>query len=350
MKIRTIYHIFISISYIMNLVPSLLSVHKLNGKERFLLLSISTFLQEMIPLYLMVIIGFISRKYNILPFHATDTITHLLLYITLPLLILFSLNTSITSEMIIEVFWLISMSLFMILSSVLFAAFMRKIANLPKEQKTVYESLIIFGNQGFIGFAIIYIVMSDLGIRYITLFNICYLILIWSYGIYLFTKKKHSVNWKLLFLNPGVISTTLGTIILFSPFQWPTILSQTFEVVGKMTIPLSMLLIGCLLAEVNHKQLEMYLKNIYIWIAAISRLCVIPLFLFIFLLINTPYPLFVVAVLTSAMPSASTVSIYAQKFGGDVSFSSVGIMITNVLCVVTIPLIYYILLLIESFY
>lgn len=322
----------------------------LNGKERIFLLSIHAFLEEMIPLYIMVIVGFVSRKFNILPTHATDTITHLLLYITLPLLILFSLNTTITSAMMIEVFWLISMSIFMIISSVLFAAWMRKIAKLPKEQKTVYESLIIFGNQGFIGFAIIYIVMSDIGIRYITLFNICYLILIWSYGIYLFTKKKHSVNWKLLFLNSGVLSTTLGTIILFSPFQWPSMLSNTFEVVGKMTIPLSMVLIGCLLAEINRSQLQMYLKNIYIWTAAISRLLVIPLFLFVFLIVNAPFSLFVVAVLTSAMPSASTVSIYAQKFGGDVSFSSVGVMITNILCIITIPVIYYLLLLVETFY
>lgn len=314
------------------------------------MLSATAFLQQMIPLYLMVLIGFFGRKFGILHEKASETITQLLLYITLPLLILFSLNTSITQEMMVEFFWLVSMSLFIITASVLFAAWLRKIANLPKHQKTVYESLIIFGNQGFIGFAIIYIIMSDVGIRYITLFNICYLFLIWSYGIYLFTKKKNAVNWKLLFLNPGVLSTALGTFILFTPFEWPKLMNDTFETVGKMTIPLSMILIGCLLAEIKRTQLETYVKNIYIWIAAISRLCIIPLFLFIFILFDVPYPLLVVAVITSAMPSASTVSIYAQKFGGDASFGSVGVIITNILCVATIPLLYYFLLWIRIFY
>lgn len=314
------------------------------------MLSTSAFLQEMIPLYLMVIIGFISRKYGILNHKANETITQLLLNITLPLLILYSLNTTITPDILVEFFWLIGMSIFIIVAAVLFAAWLRKKSKLPDDQKTVYESLIIFGNQGFIGFAIIYIIMNEAGIMYITMFNICYLFLIWSYGIYLFTKKKNAVNWKLVFFNPGTLSTSLGLILMFLPFEWPYIIISTFETVGKMTVPLSMIVIGCLLAEIKRSQLELYIKNIYIWFAAISRLCIIPLFLFVFLPFHVPYPLFVVAVLTSAMPSASTVSIYAQKFGGDASFGSVGVIITTILCVVTIPILYYFLLWIQILY
>ena len=84
------------------------------------------------------------------------------------------------------------MSIFILCISVILASWLRRKATLPEKQKTVYESLIIFGNQGFIGFAIIYLLMAEQGIFYLTIFNICYLILIWTYGIYLFTKREQA--------------------------------------------------------------------------------------------------------------------------------------------------------------
>src|SRR5690625_898112 len=245
----------------------------------------------MIPLYIMALIGFASRRIKILHSHANQVITQIMLYITLPALILYSLNTNISKDIIIDFAWLITMSIFILSISVFIGAWLRKKAALPLKQKSVYESLIIFGNQGFIGFAIIYILMAEQGIIYLTLFNICYLILIWTYGIYLFTESEQSVNWKTLVFNPGILSTLVGLVMLFIPYKWPSPFLNTFESVGKMTIPLSMILIGSLLADIQWHELRKYSKNIYIWIAAICKLLILPLFLFIFLFLHVPYPL-----------------------------------------------------------
>jgi hypothetical protein len=304
----------------------------------------------MIPLYLMAIIGFISRKKGILRSQANQVITQLMLYITLPALILYSLNTTFSREILMEFAWLVSMSAFVLGISVLAGLLLRRRANLPSERKSVYESLIIFGNQGFIGFAISYILMGEQGIMYLTLFNICYLILLWSYGIFLFTKNDPVIQWKALFLNPGIISTFVGLAMLFLPWGWPAPLLDMFEDVGKMTIPLSMILIGSLLAEIRGQVLLRYSKNIYIWIAAACKLLVLPSFLLIFFFFSVPYPLIVIAVLTAAMPSAPTISVYAKKFGGDASFASFGVLLTTLLCVITIPLLYSLLQLFHSIF
>ncbi|WP_068676094.1 AEC family transporter [Oceanobacillus sp. Castelsardo] len=305
--------------------------------------STSAFLQAMVPLYIMALIGFTSRKVNILTSHANQVITQMMLYITLPALILYSLHTDFSKDILIDFAWLLTMSIFILSISVFIALLLRRKAALPMKQKSVYESLIIFGNQGFIGFAISYILMGEQGIIYLTLFNICYLILIWTYGIYLFTKSEQSINWKALFLNPGILSTLVGLLMLFLPFNWPVSLLDTFESVGKMTIPLSMILIGSLLADIKLHELHQYSINVYIWIAAGFKLLILPLFLFIFLFFQVPYPLIIIAVLTSAMPSASTTSVYAQKFGGDASFASFGVLLTTLLCILTIPLLYWLL-------
>jgi len=312
-------------------------------------LSTGAFLQAMIPLYFMTLIGFFSKRKRILNKHANLVITQMMLYITLPALILYSLNTNLTKELLTDFIWLIIMSIFVLSVSIFIGFLLRIRSRLPINQKSAYESLIIFGNQGFIGFAVSYILLKEQGIIYLTIFNICYLILIWTYGIYLFTKNKHGMNRRLLVLNPGILSTLIGLIILFLPFKLPLMILETFESIGKMTILLSMILIGSLLAEIDRKKLIDYSKNIYIWIAASWKLIILPLFLFVFLLFNVSYPLIVVAVLTAAMPSAPTTTVYAQKFGGDVSFASVGVILSTLLCIITIPLLYTLLQLSYSF-
>src|SRR5690625_5044487 len=148
----------------------------------------------MVLLYIMALIGFISRRMEILQSYANQVITQLMLYITLPALILYSLNTTFSIDILTDFAWLVTMSIFILGISVYAGAWFRRKAELPLKQKNVYESLIIFGNQGFIGFAISYILMGEQGVIYLTFFNICYLILIWTYGIYLFTKNEQSVR------------------------------------------------------------------------------------------------------------------------------------------------------------
>ncbi|WP_246231717.1 AEC family transporter [Sporosarcina jiandibaonis] len=311
--------------------------------------SISAFIIAMIPLYIMAIIGFTARKLRVFSEHANQVITQLMLYITLPALILFSLQTTFSIDLLIEFIWLVIMSIFVLSVSVFIGAILRKRAALPAEQKSVFESLIIFGNQGFIGFAVIYILMAEQGIIYLTVFNICYYILIWTYGIYLFTKHNQVVNWRVLFFNPGILATLVGVCMLFLPFSWPDIILTTFEDVGKMTIPLSMILIGSLLADIQMRDIIQYGKNVYIWIASMLKLIILPLSLLVFIFLPVPRSLIIVAMLTAAMPSATTTSVYAQKYGADASFASFGVMLTTILCIITIPIVYNFLQWVQSY-
>lgn len=307
------------------------------------MLSTGVFIQSLIPLYLMLLIGFAGKKFKVFNRNADQVFTQLLLYITLPALILYSLNTTLSRELFTDFIWLITMSIFNLSISVFAAAWVRKKSKLENARKSVYESLIVFGNQGFLGFAISYILMGEQGIIYVTFFNIFYLILIWTYGIYLFTKNEKKVKWKILIFNPGILSTVIGLVVLFLPYKWPALLSSTFESVGKMTIPLSMILIGGLLADIQWYEFRLYSKNVYLWIAASFKLLFLPMLLFVFLFFQVPHSLLIIAVLTAAMPSASTTSVYAQNYGGDVKFSSFGVMLSLLLCILTIPLLYSLL-------
>lgn len=306
-------------------------------------LSVSAFVLTMVPLYLMAMIGFIARKLNVVGSSANPVITQLMLYVTLPALILFSLNTTFSAELLVDFTWLVAMSVYVMSVSIVIGAWLRKRAALPDGQKSVYESLIVFGNQGFIGVAVSYMLMGEQGVIYLTLFNIFYLVLIWSYGIYLFTRHEADVYWPRLFLNPGILATLIGLVMLFLPFSWPDMLLRIFEDVGQMTVPLSMILIGSLLADTKMADFRRYSSNLYLWIASIMKLLVLPTTLLVFLFLQVPDLLLLVAVLTAGMPSATTTTVYAQKFRADAVFASYGVIYSTILCMFTIPLLYILL-------
>lgn len=298
------------------------------------------FLQEMAGLYLIAAIGFTARKTGILTKDSSRTLTQLLLYITLPALILYSLNIELSLSLFKDFLWLITMSVYILIVSSLIAAWMRKTCSLDKDRKSVYESLIILGNQGFIGYAISFILFGSQGIVYLTIFNVCYLIFIWTYGIHLFTKSKDRINWKEILVNPGILSTIGGLLFLLLPFKWPAIALSTLETVGMMTIPLSMILIGSLVANVNRHDIVRLAGSRYLWKAAGARLLLVPMLLLPFALFPIAFPVFAIAVIVSGMPSAPTICLYCEKYGGDSVFASLGVLISTILCIATVPALY----------
>lgn len=300
-----------------------------------------SFTHEMLMLYLIALVGFMLRKKGILHEQADSVFTQLILYVTLPALILFSLNIPFSVSLIKEFLWLIAMSIYVLTLAVFLAMWLRRRCRLPDKQRTVYESLMVFGNQGFIGYAVSYALFDEPGIVYVTIFNVCYLLLIWTYGIYLYTKNRDGFHWRTIYLNPGTVATVIGVLMMVLPFQWPPAVSNGLESVGKMTLPLSMLMIGSLMAKVSLKELKSLVKNHYLWRSAVAKLILMPSLLLPFALFPISFPVLAIAVIVSGMPSAPTMSIYAEKYGSDATFASSGVLLTTLLCIGTIPFLYW---------
>ncbi|MFB4164101.1 hypothetical protein ACE1TI_09735 [Alteribacillus sp. JSM 102045] len=68
-------------------------------------------------------------------------------------------------------------------------------------------------------------------------------------------------------------------MIFFTPLSWPQPVSSLLESIGKMTVPLSMILLGSLLKNVTGKGILFYMKNRLIWQGTALKLIIIPLLL-----------------------------------------------------------------------
>jgi malate permease and related proteins len=306
------------------------------------------FTQELTLLYSIALLGYMLRRKEILPEGSEKVLTAVILNVTLPALILFGMDVPFSVENIIQFGWLSLLSSFVLIVSSVISSFSMKKLNIEVKKKNALEGIMIFGNQGFLGIAVCYLLFGKEGVFYGTLFNFVYLLYIWTYAIYLFARSAESVQWRKVFLNSGVIATLAGLLLMILPGTLPAVLSNTLEMTGKPTVPLSMLLIGSLLGAMPLADLKLFLKNKHLWLASLYKLILFPLLLLPFLLISLPFQLFAVAFLVAGMPSAPTISMYAQKYGEDASFAAAGVALSTFLSCITIPALYSFLLVITS--
>lgn len=285
-------------------------------------------------------IGYAATITKIFKENTDKVFMQLILYVTLPALIIYSMNISITDSITAHFSSLIFLSIFALSISTYFAYVLSKKFKTSSFQDGVFKALFIFGNQGFIGYATLYLVFQDLGIMYGAIYNIPYLFFIWSYGFYVIAdenKKPPLIN---LLLNPGIIATIIGVMLIITPWSLPIIISETLKQIGMMTIPLSMLTIGCIIGSVKIDVLLKLCSNIYVWIVQLGKLIIVPICLIPFIFVGIHPTVLIVAVLLSCMPSAPTTIIFSDKLKADKQLATICVTISSILSMFTIPFVY----------
>ncbi len=295
----------------------------------------NTIINQIVVLFLVMIIGFFARKRNIINAQVNRGLTGLLLNITLPFTIITSFNYEFSIDMLKKSGGvLVYTSLIFIISYLIGRVLYSKY---PREIKGVLMFSAMFSNCGFMGFPIIKSVYGQEGIFYGAIFNMVFNILLWTVGISLFTGKKDLKTVKRALMNPGTVAVYIGLIIFFFSIKLPAPIMNTLEMVGDMTSPLSMIVIGSILGDMNIKEVFSSKEAYY---STLVRLVLIPAVVFcIFKLFRAEGLSFGVLLLISAMPAAANTAIMSEKYDANSALASKCIFISTALSAITIPLV-----------
>ena len=207
-----------------------------------------------------------------------------------------------------------------------------------------YQFMMVFSNCSFMGYPVISALMGKEAIFYMSILLIPFNILAFTYGIWLLSSGQDNgtkFNFKQL-INSGTIASIAAVIIYANHFRFPVFIEDACSIVGNITTPLSMIVLGISLAQVPVK--EMF-NEIRVYPVAAVRLIGLP-FLANYLIKIFTSDIMIIAVVTStaAMPAASMCVMLSGLYGGNEKLASVGVFITTVLSVITIPIILSILI------
>ena len=212
------------------------------------------------------------------------------------------------------------------------------------DDKLRYESqfALIFNNATFLGYPIIASTFGEQGVIPYCGFIIAFNIALFSYGVYLF---KHKVDGKLILnviTNPNIIAVVLGVIVFITGFQLPSFATDAVKFTGNATTALSVICVGYMLSNAK------FLKLIKKWkliLTAAAQLVLGPLIAYWLLtLLNFPTEVIAVCTLIQALPTATSLGLFASKYGGDQTEASELVTVSTLLSIVLMPIMVSLLL------
>ena len=284
-------------------------------------------------MFLLVLIGFLIRKQNIVETEGRKNMVDLCLYVTLPFNILNSFFVDWKWEMLIScgVILLLSVgynAVSVFLSSVLFK-------KAPQDRKKTLRYGTIVSNGGFLGNPIIEGVYGTSGLFYASIFMIPVRIVMWSVGISVFLKGKRENILKKVLTHPCIIAVYVGAILMGTGVVLPEFLMKTISGLSSCNTPLSMMLVGMMLAEMNPRGLIDRTMLFYTGV----RLIVIPGVVFLLTMFLDIDPLLRgIAVIIAGMPAPITTALLSAKYDGDETYATGMIFVTTIVSLITLPI------------
>ena len=291
---------------------------------------------------LILVLGFILGKLRLISDKTNKEITNLLLTVFMPAS-LFMAFPSTYDEASAGLFFsgllagaLIMFSL-IILSKIIFNKGWMK-GDLREEA----QFALIFNNATFLGYPIVASTFGPGGVLAYCGFIISFNIALFSYGIWLFERKITPKLFFSIITNPNIIAVILGMVLFLLNIELPSFFADAVGYVGGATTPLSIICIGYMLSQA--KLLTVF-KKWRLMLTAIIQLTLGPVVTWgLLTLLQFPTEVIQVCTLIQALPTATSLGLFAVKYGGNAAESSELVTISTLFSVATLPLMVFLLL------
>ena len=289
---------------------------------------------QILTLFVIIIIGVILAKLSILDRETRKKLSSMLVYVIAPLYVIVSFQIDFTTEIlktmgITAIFALIIIPLGFFTGKLIWR-------NQEKEKSQILTHASAFMNCAFMGYPVLYALFGSIGVLYASVFVMAFQIFLWTLGIMVFAEKpKH---WYTPFLQPGIIGVLTGITLFVFKIELPAFLYNSFSMVGKMTPPIAMLIIGAFLSEVD---IIHSLKNFPTYAVAFFRLVVAPAIALGLLKLAGFSPddgiFFTCIVILSGMPTATNTVLFATSYDVNPKYAASVVAISTILSAITIP-------------
>jgi len=300
-------------------------------------MDISLFYSRLAMIGLLVGLGFFLGKIKLLDENFNKSAVNLLLSVLMPAALFSAFPPSYNTEDLNNFFLgllggVLVLGLAITLSRLLFNR-----ALIKSDHRFASQFAFIFNNATFLGFPIISETFGSQGLIPFCGFIIVFNIALFSYGVFLFQRKFSLKDLATTAANPNILATLAGLTVFLLALPLPTFLTDSVRLLGQATIPFSLLCIGLML---SHARLANLIKHPRILITAAIQLTLSPLATF-FMLKIFGFPPFLIIILTlvQALPTATALALFAEKYHGDQGDTSELVVASTLLSCATLPLV-----------
>jgi len=298
-----------------------------------------TLMNSIILMAILMAVGYYLRNKSILNDDAENSISFILVNITIPAMVIKALYINFSMEQLKT-----GITLFIV--AVIFDIILIIVGNVfslrtkDEEKRKIFKYTVVLMNCGFMGFPLINQLFGNEAMFYATMFQTPNIILMWTYGMgLLIGKKKNKDNVKDILLNPGMLGIYVGMFLYFTQIKLPLFAVNLVDLLTNVTTVLSMIIIGSKIKTIGVKN---SLINRQAYFATFFRLAVSPVIMIALLkFFDFGTMIEQIFVIYATLPVATLMPILAQKYNGDDIFASKIVVVTHLFSLLTIPLFFW---------
>ncbi len=196
----------------------------------------------------------------------------------------------------------------------------------------------LLGNVGFFGTPLLEKLLPDYpeAVAFAAVFIVSMNMIAWTAGLFVITGDRKYISVKKLLLCPPVLGLAVALPLFLTGTKLPPLLAEPVQLLGSMSLPICMFILGMRLAVVGAKTLFTDKKA---YLSVLLKMVAMPLLaLGIMTLLNIDRNIKVTVYLLCACPVASLVQNLSELYGGDKATAADAVMLSNLICMATIPL------------
>lgn len=284
-------------------------------------------------------VGFLLVKSGKASLNHIKSMSGLLIYVLGPAMLINSflqLEFSWEAFAKIGIYFLISLIVQILFFLLIFLVLGRKYSDSKYRILTVGS---VLGNVGFLGMHILASIFptEPIVLCYSSINVMTMNLIVFTIGTYLITNDKKYVSIKSALLNPTSIAIFISIPLFIANVHFPSAILQPIELMAKMSTPMCMIILGMRLAQSSLKAL---FTRGFVYATCALKLVVFPLIAFVFVkLIPIDDQVLKTAIVVLAMtPSGAIIESLAEFHDTQQEFAANVVLLTTILCVITIPL------------
>lgn len=285
--------------------------------------------------------GYLANKLGYLGGEVDRKLTKVILNITMPAMTLGAVATSAelpgTRELInllegVAVFYGMALLLAMLLP---------RLIGGTKAQQSVWRFALSFPNVGFIGIPVVTAFFGPEAVIYAVILMLPFNVLSYALGPVMLSGGFRNFSFRKL-LTPAVVASVAALVMTLFRLRPPVQVGECLNIVGDITAPLSLMVIGSILAGLP---IGRVFASPRLWVLTALRLIALPVLLRLLLQpLGMEELALSVAIVEMAMPVAANGSMLCMEYGGDMDTMAQATFLTTLLSMVMVPLMVTVLL------
>ena len=306
-----------------------------SGKEKCMIAF--TLAQQITQLFIIMFLGFLMVRSGLLSSRDSKALSVLIVYIVCPCTILNAFQIEYTSEAAGN--FLLAVASAVIIHILLFV--ITAVLDRFFHFSCIEKASVIYSNAGNLVIPLVTAVLGEEWVLYASAFMVVQQFMLWTHGKSL-VEGKRGMDLKAIITNVNLIACVTGLILFLLHIRLPGVLGSTVRSVGTIIGPLSMMMLGMILAGVD---IGSMVRGKRIWIVSLLKMVVTPALVLTVMkfsglagLSPQGVTILYISLMATMTPSATTVTQMAQLYDKDPDIATGINTLTTLMCIATMPL------------